>query len=386
MSQSKYNKPLSRRRFIGTSAAGTGLLFVPSFLSGCGSSQPTAAGVQAGTPAAAATSNYFSRYGVDETVIRNVLGAAMDKGGDYADLFFQYKRSNYVGLEDGEVNRAYSDVILGCGVRVLKGDQTGFAFTEDLSTAALTSAAKTAAVVSNGTSAPPIEAMTINGTPQYYPIEIPWSEVGIDEKMPFATQADKTARSVDKRIIKVMVFVVDHTEHVLVASSDGKIVNDFRPMTECYLNCVAVDGDRTEQNGWSFGVRRGFEFYTKERIDELAREAANRTIILFEAEQPPAGEYPVVLAPGLSGILLHEAIGHGMEADFNRKGISVFADRIGTKIAPEFVSILDDGTNPHERGSVNIDDEGIDDARLGVWPKTPDLFQQLAPRHGFTLA
>ncbi len=364
MSQSNKKSPLTRRRFLETSAAaGTGLLFVPSFLSGCCPVQtPAPVPVVRKEPRPAAPpppmTGYFARYGVDDSVVHNVLGAAMDKGGDYADLFFQYKRSNYVGLEDGEVNRAYSDIKLGCGVRVIKGDQTGFAFTEDLSEGALSSAAMTAAVVAGGGGSP-IPDLSRVETPQFYAIEVPWTDVGIDAKMPFASRADKTARAVDKRIIKVRVFVTDHTEHILVAGSDGQLAEDFRPMTECYVRCVAQDGDRVEQNGWAFGLRKGFEQYNEARIDELAKEAAKRTIVLFDATQPEAGEYPVVLAPGLSGILLHEAIGHGMEADFNRKGTSVYADRIGTKIAPEFVSILDDGTNPNERGSLNIDDEGI---------------------------
>jgi TldD protein len=355
MNQSKDINPCTRRQFIKTSVAGTGMLFVPSFLFGCRAPlKPHAAAAYN-----ECTASYFSNYGVDEAVIRTVLDAAMDKGGEFADLFFQYKMSNYLGLEDGEVNRAFSDIILGCGIRVIKADQTGFAFTEDLSTKALISTAKTAAMVSNGASSQPMEAMTVKDVPRHYPIEIPFSEVGIDAKMPFATQADKTARAVDKRIVKVRVLISDYTEHVLIASSDGRIAEDFRPMTECSLACVAVDAGRTEHNGWAFGLRKGFEQYTKECIEELARTAANRTVVLFEAAPPPVGEYPVVLAPGLSGLLLHEAIGHGMEADFNRKGTSIYTDRIGTKVAPEFVSIVDDATNLNERGSLNIDDEGV---------------------------
>jgi TldD protein len=129
-------------------------------------------------------------------------------------------------------------------------------------------------------------------------------------------------------------------------------------MAEVMLLCVAEQHGRREENWFSSSQRRGFEFFTEARIDELSRDVARRTLILFDAASPPAGEYPVVLAPGLSGILLHEAIGHGMEADFNRKGISVFADRIGSRVAPEQVTILDDGTNPFERGTLNIDDEG----------------------------
>jgi TldD protein len=149
----------------------------------------------------------------------------------------------------------------------------------------------------------------------------------------------------------------------MVANSDGKITEDTQPMTIAYLTCVAQDGKRREENYYSYGKRAGFEYYNDDRMDELATVAAKRTVTLFDAEQPAAGEYPVVLAPGLSGILLHEAIGHGMEADFNRKGKSVYANRIGKPIAPDFVTIIDDGTNPNERGSLNIDDEGNESQR-----------------------
>ncbi|MFC2173110.1 TldD/PmbA family protein, partial [Acidobacteriota bacterium] len=162
----------------------------------------------------------------------------------------------------------------------------------------------------------------------------------------------------DQRIIKTRVSMTDSSGHILLATSEGKVVEDFQPMTTLRVSCTAEQGKRREENSTSLGVRSGFEFYTPEKLDEAGETAARRTIVLLDATQPPAGEYPVVLAPGLSGILLHEAIGHGMEADFNRKGISVYADRIGKPIAPKFVTIVDDGTNLNSRGSINIDDEG----------------------------
>jgi len=360
MTTKDNHSPWSRRKFLATSAAGAGLVIAPSFLGGCGGA-PTAMVPTTPTPKeVVANMGHFQKFGIEETIVKKVLSAALSKGGNFADLFFQHSISNYVGLEDGEVNRAYSTVKLGCGIRVLNGDQTGFAFTEDLTANALIDAAKTASAVANGPARPEIVSIQRGEIPNYYPIEVPFAQIGIDKKIPLLASVNEKARAFDKRIIKVTMYLGDSSSNILLANSDGIFVEDFQPMTTAYCFCVAEDGKRKEENSHSFGSRHGFELYSQEKLDELATVAAKRTITLFDAAQPPAGEYPVVLAPGSSGMLLHEAIGHGMEADFNRKGISVYADRIGKKIAPEFVTILDDGTNLNLRGSINVDDEGLD--------------------------
>jgi len=347
----------TRRDFLAASAAGVTVAMAPAFLVSCGGPlAPPPVAAPGGTGGAGV--DYFSTFGVDDQVLGRVLQTAMGRGGDYADLYFQHGITNYLGLEDGEVNRAYSDVMLGCGVRVVKGDQTGFAFTEDLTIEALTAAATTAAVVAEGAAASALRTITRVDTPAHYPVEIPWAGIGADRKMPFLTAAEGAARGVDARIVKVRVFMADSTERILIATSDGRKLEDCRPMTTSFVTCVAQDKDRREENYHSFGLRKGFEHYTEERVVELARTAARRTVVLFDAVPPPAGDLPVVLAAGESGILLHEAMGHGFEADFNRKGISVYSDRIGKKVAPEAVTIVDDATNPSERGSLNIDDEG----------------------------
>jgi TldD protein len=353
----------TRREFLVASSAGGGALLLSGLVGGCGGSAVKTA------PEAAAAAlqpsikrdmnmGYFEAFGVDEALVRKVLGAAMAKGGQFADLFFQHNTTHYLGLQDGEVNRAFAEVELGCGIRVVKGDQTGFAFSEDLSEKALLDAAGTAAAVADGPSRE-IAASIVRATaPSHYSMAVSWDDVGIDKKIPFLNRANQKAFDQDPRIKKVQVYMSDQVSRVLVTTSDGAMVEDLRPMTTIYVTCVAEDKGRREENYHSFGHRKGFEFYSDAMIDELAREAARKTVVLFDAAVPPAGEYPVVLAPGTSGILLHEAIGHGMEADFNRKGISVYADKVGHRIAPEFVTIADDGTNPDERGSINIDDEG----------------------------
>jgi TldD protein len=264
-----------------------------------------------------------------------------------------------VGLEDGAVNRAHAAVDLGVGVRVVKGDQTGYGYTEDLSRPALLECARTAAAIADGPSRPaPVALHVTGGLPDRYPLVRPWDEVRPEEKLPVLSALNARAFAADPRVRKVNVYLRDESGAVLVADSAGRIVEDRLPMTVLSLSVLAEDGSRREQNGYNVAGRAGFEFYTPERLDRVVREAVARTAILFEAGTPPAGEMPVVLAAGSSGILLHEAIGHGMEADFNRKGVSIYADKIGKRIAQPFVSIVDDAANAGARGAINVDDEG----------------------------
>jgi len=302
---------------------------------------------------------YFARFGVTERMIRETLSAALSRGGDFADVFFQHRVSSDLGLEDGEVNRAWASVDLGVGVRVVKGDQTGYGYTEDLSLQALLECARTAAAIAAGPSrAAPERFQVGRGLPHRYPVSRPWEDVRAEEKLPILSAINERLFAADPRVKKVNVYLRDESGGILVADSQGRIVEDSQPMTLLSASCLAEQGGRREQNGYNVAGRAGFEFYTPDRIDRVVREAVARTAILFEAGAPPAGEMPVVLAAGSSGILLHEAIGHGMEADFNRKGVSIYADRIGKPVARPFVSIVDDGTPQGARGAINVDDEG----------------------------
>jgi len=296
---------------------------------------------------------------VTERLIQETLAAALSRGGDFADLFFQHRTASSLGLEDGAVNRAYGSAQLGVGVRVVKGDQTGYGYTEDLSLPALLACARTAAAVADGPARPGPAALHVGGRlPDRYPLARPWEDVRPEEKLPILAALNEKAFAADPRVRKVNLYLRDEAGAILVAGSDGRIVEDRQPMTLLYLSVLAEDGGRREQNGYNVAGRAGFEFYTPDRLDRVVREAVARTAILFEAGSPPAGEMPVVLAAGSSGILLHEAIGHGMEADFNRKGVSIYADRIGKRIAQPFVHIVDDAANAGARGAINVDDEG----------------------------
>jgi len=303
--------------------------------------------------------SYFSRFGVTEAVIAEALAAAMSRGADYADVFFQHRVTSSLGLQDGAVNRASAGVSLGVGVRAVKGDQQGYGFTEDLTLDSIRECARTAAAVADGPSRNAPQSYQVAVAPaQRYPVRQRWEDVRPEQKLPILSGLNEKVFAADPRVKKVNVGFADEYGAVLVADSQGRIVEDLQPMTVLYLSCVAEQGGRRESGGYNVAGRAGLEFYTPERLDRMVKEAVARTTILFEAGQPPAGEMPVVLAAGSSGILLHEAIGHGMEADFNRKNVSIYSDKIGKLIARPFVSIVDDATIEGARGAINVDDEG----------------------------
>jgi TldD protein len=315
-----------------------------------------------GTAAAPAREGigYFERFGVTERTIREALAAAMSRGGAHADLFFQHRVESSLALEDGAVNRAFGSVELGVGVRVVKGEQTGYGYTEDLALASILDAARTAAAIADGPSQGAPGVLHLEPRPSgRYPGTLPGdADGGVRARLPILEQVNARLMAADPSVRKVNVYLNDELGAILVADSRGRLVEDVQPMTLLAASVLAERGGRREQNGYNVSGRAGIELWTPDRIDRLVREAWARTEILFEAGQPPAGEMPVVLAAGSSGILLHEAIGHGMEADFNRKGISIYADKLGKPVAAPFVSIVDDGTAPGARGSIHVDDEG----------------------------
>jgi TldD protein len=348
---------MGRRRFIEMSAGTLIAAAASDSLLGCASGQPRPDSPIAGI-------GWFERFGVTDAMIADALGAALSRGGDYADVFFQHRVANDLALEDGAVNRAYTTVELGVGVRVVKGDQTGYGFTEDLSPAALKACAQTAAAIADGPArAAPQRFHVAARLPQRYPLKVRWEEIRPEQKLPILDGLNASTFAADPRVRKVNVHFRDESGVVLVADSQGRIIEDRQPMTLLYVSCIAEQGGRREQGGYNVAGRAGFEFYSPDRIARVVREAVARTTILFEAVPPPVGEMPVVLAAGSSGILLHEAIGHGMEADFNRKNVSIYADKIGKPVAKPFVNIVDDATNEGARGAINVDDEGNDAGR-----------------------
>jgi TldD protein len=302
---------------------------------------------------------YFGRFGVDQAMLRAAFDKALSRGADWAELYFEHSISHHLGLEDGAVNRAYTTVSLGVGVRVVRGDQTGYAYTEELTREAVADAAAIAAVVADGPARDAPTAYTHQPLPDRYPVKQPWSGVGVSDKMPILTRINEGVFARDPRVVKVQVGFADSEGAILIVESTGKMSFDRQPMTRMTVSATAEQGARRESNFFNLAGREGFEFFTDARIEHLTEQVVDRTTFLFDASPAPAGTFPVVLAAGSSGILLHEAIGHGMEADFNRKGISVYSDKLGQKIAPKEVTIIDDGTRPNTRGAINVDDEGI---------------------------
>lgn len=352
-----HNGGMNRRKFMEMGAASVALASSSGFLLGCTGQaleKPTTAGAATGTKL-----SYFEKFGVSEEMIREGIAEALAHGGDRADLFFQHRVLNSMQLEDGEVNRAYTRVELGVGVRVVRGDQTGYAYTEELTREAIKRAAQTAAAVADGPSRPGPKVFSIHGgIPKRYVVEVAWNDVKPGQKMPILEGINAAMIKADARVKKVNVGFSDESGAILIADSDGRIIEDIQPMTSLYVSCVAEHNGRRESNGYNVAGRRGMDFYSADRLERVVKEAVARTTVLFEAAPAPTGEMQVVLGAGSSGILLHEAIGHGMEADFNRKGTSIYADKIGKPIAKPFVTIVDDATPEHARGAINVDDEG----------------------------
>lgn len=360
------SKPTSRRGFLRGAAAGAAVLTMPRFLSACAKEETVAAlGAQAGEASGAAAAApgpanpFLTWFNIDQSIVTKVLSELGTAGVDHADVYFQHSRSNSIVLEDGIISKASSSVDQGVGLRVVVGDQVGYAYTEDLTLESMLKAAKTAAAIaSTGTqSVAPVD-FTQNELGGFYTTKVPWSAVGIEKKLPILQSAEAKTKALDPAVDKVRISWSDYEEKVLVADLSGNIFVDTRPMTRMWVSVTAKKGEETQSNASNIAGRHGLDWYTDERIDMVCKQAVDRTMILFDAIRPAAGELPVVLAAGASGILLHEAIGHGMEADFNRKGTSIYSEMMGKKIAPDFVTIVDDGTQEGERGALNVDDEG----------------------------
>jgi TldD protein len=301
---------------------------------------------------------YMTWFDVDEVAIHRVLSEAMSRGADFADLYFQHSKNTSLSLEDGIINRANTGVDRGVGVRAVIGDQVGYAFSESLALDAMLVAARTAATIADsGAKLPPQEIHLVD-SPDYYPTARVWEEVDTAERLPLLQKTESTARALEESIEKVSVHWSDSDERVLIATSDGVLCADRRPMAILICQVTAAKDGVHQSNSTSYARRDGIETFDDERIQAICREAVDRTMLLFEAQRPPAGELPVVLAAGASGILLHEAIGHGLEADFNRKGTSIYSTLMDQQVAPDFVTMVDDATIPNDRGSLNVDDEG----------------------------
>jgi TldD protein len=341
---------MKRRQFLATGTAGLANLSLPAFLRAA----PAATDLSQPAP----VNPFLDWFGIDEALIRRVMSELTARGADFAELYFQHKRANVIRMQDGIASQASSDIMQGVGLRVVVGDQTGFAFTEDLNPESMLRAARTAATIASGQGATVPAHFDPKHQGDLYSVERPWSEVGLDEKLPLIQKVEAMARAADPAVDKVTVRLTDTDERVLIATLGGHLLTDRRPSTLLTVQLTAKRGGQTQSNQGSLGARSDLGLYTDQRLKALVDEAVARTLVLFDARRPPAGEMPVMLAAGASSVLLHEAIGHGMEADFNRIGTSIYSDMIGKPVAESFVTVVDQGDLPHELGTLNMDDEG----------------------------
>ncbi len=303
----------------------------------------------------------LQQFGVTEREIDQAIGLIKVPEVDDADLYFEHSIADSVSLEEGIVKKASSHVSQGVGVRATAGEKTGYAYTDEITLEQLKIAAKTAKYIARS----PSDTTTIATsqrtlTPQsLYPVNIPATEIATKEKVALLEKINTIAREYDSRIKNVMASFATENKIVMIASAEGWMVGDIQPLSRLQVTCIAEDNGVKKMGSFGGGGRSEFSFFFDEnRFEHYAKEAARQSIVNLNAVPAPAGMMDVVLGPGWPGILLHEAIGHGLEADFNRKKTSAFTDRIGERVASPLCTVVDDGTIPWRRGSLNIDDEG----------------------------
>jgi len=326
---------------------------LPPFLSGCGVQM--AATADSPVP----DDPFLDWFGIDDRTIAGVMARLTANGADAADLYFQHRRQTLLRIDQGEARPGGAEIVQGLGLRVTRGDGVGFAATEDLDAEGMRAAADLAAAqLSTGAPAGFAGGFARAGEGHLYAISAPWMDVSIERKLPVLELADRLARQSDPSVDNVTVSWSDTDERVLVATADGRLVRDYRPMTRLSVQVTATRNGVTHSGFANIAGRAGIDWYTGERVADLVRTAVERTLILFDARLPPTGEFPVILASGTGGVLLHEAIGHALEADFIERGDSPYASRIGERVADAAITVVDQGTLAGERGALNYDDEG----------------------------
>jgi TldD protein len=299
-------------------------------------------------------------YGLDESHLQRALASVFEHKADYADLYFQYTRSESYSLEEGIVKSGSFGIDQGVGVRAISGERTAFSYSDDISNDALLQAARTVRSIARSGSGKTAAAPQLQTRSQkaLYGVDDPVASLPATEKIRLLEQLEQAARAVDPRVKQVMANLASEYDVVLVARSDGLLAADVRPLVRISLTVIAEENGRREQGFSGGGGRTGLGMFTTELLEQYARQAVDMALVNLQARPAPAGVMSVVLGPGWPGILLHEAIGHGLEGDFNRKGSSAFAGRIGQRVAAKGVTVIDDGTIAERRGSLNIDDEG----------------------------
>jgi len=308
---------------------------------------------------------FAAKFGLSRRDLENYLSDALSRGGDYADLYFEYLATSSISIDESIVKSATEGVSLGVGVRVISGERTGYAYSDDLSPEKIRHAAQVAAMIAAGPAKVEKTSLEEGAKRNLYPVLTAPGETAFRERVELAQRADRAARAYAPRVFQVQVTYADNLRHVLVATSDGNLSYDRQPLARISATVLARDKDGVPQQGHAGGGgRHELAWFQNERTPEyFATEAARQAIVQLGAVEAPAGEQIVVLGPGWPGVLLHEAVGHGLEADFNRKGVSAFSGRIGQQVASPLCTVVDDGTIGGRRGSLNVDDEGNETQR-----------------------
>ena len=309
---------------------------------------------------ATAKSLLLTPFGLDETHLIRALGEIRAHQVDEADLYFQYTRSEGWSLEEGIVKTGSFSIDQGVGVRAVSGEKTAFAYSDDISEASLLDAARTVRSISTATKAGRARVVSkkIASSRSLYVGHDPIASLSSADKIALLGKVELLARAKDPRVAQVMAGLASEYDVVLVARADGTLAADVRPLVRLSVTVIAEQKGRREMGSAGGGGRFGLAYFDDAQIAKYVNEAVNAALTNLDARAAPAGEMTVVLGPGWPGILLHEAIGHGLEGDFNRKGSSAFSGRIGKRVAAKGVTVLDDGTIADRRGSLNVDDEG----------------------------
>ncbi len=311
------------------------------------------------TQLAIAQSRLLAPTGLDLDALQRAFGNLLGPGIDFGDLYFQHTRREGWSMEDGIVKDGSHSIEQGVGVRAISGEKTGFAYSDDLDARALIAATQSAKAIARDGNAHAPHALVASGARALYPAHDPIDAMGNEAKVAALRRVDGLLRSLDSRVQQVMVGLTGGVDTVLVARSDGVLAADVRPLVRMNVQVIVEQAGRRESGYAGFGGRYSYEELLADgKPEKFAREALRQALVNLEAIDAPAGVMPVVLGNGWPGVLLHEAVGHGLEGDFNRKGTSTYAGRMGQQVAARGVTIVDDGTLEGRRGSLNIDDEG----------------------------
>src|SRR5688572_27210368 len=319
----------------------------------------TAPGIQlTDMPFTTAREILLAPYALDDNRLQSVFGQIMTHKVDYADLYFQYSRSESWSLEEGIVKTGSFNIDQGVGVRAVTGEKTAFAYSDDISLPALISAAEATRAIARAGASGGVQVVKRGPGRQLYAPRDPLPTLKDQEKVALLERVERYARSLDSRVTQVMAWLAGEYEVVLVARSDGLLAADVRPLVRVSVQVIVEQDGRREQGSSGGGGRFDYGYFSDDILQDYARKAVHQAVINLDARPAPAGPMTVVLGPGWPGVLLHEAVGHGLEGDFNRKGTSAFSGRMGERVASPGVTVVDDGTLPQRRGSLNIDDEG----------------------------